>query len=190
MTEIFMKLLFNKTGNEEGSALIVALLFLVLLTIIGISASTTSQIEVNIAANQKTHEMAFNHSDSGIYATPKLISTCIESGAEQAAAGFTYLGAGGTFYREIMGYDPWDAARDTRLTLSGFDVDVDVNRTGVQHLAGGGVEFASGAEGIGVGSAGGVAIFYDMDSLGNGPASSVSDIGGVYRKVVGVPGGL
>jgi Tfp pilus assembly protein PilX len=142
--EIFMKSLFNKTGNEEGSALIVALLFLVLLTIIGISASTTSQIEINIAANQKTHEMAFNHSDSGIYATPKLISTCIESGAEQTAAGFTYLG----------------------------------------------IEFASGAEGIGVGSAGGVAIFYDMDSLGNGPASSVSDIGGVYRKVVGVPGGL
>lgn len=185
-----MKSLFNKTGNEEGSALVVALIFLVLLTIIGISASTTSQIEVNIAANQKTHMIAFNHADSGIYATPKLISACIESGTDQAVAGFTYLPVEGTFYREIMGFDPWDAARDTSLTLGGFSIDVDVNRTGVQHLAGGGVEFASGAEGIGVGSAGGVAIFYALDSLGNGPASSVSDIGGVYRKVIGVAGGL
>ena len=185
-----MKSLFNKTGNEEGSALVVVLLFLVLLTIIGISASTTSEIELNIAANQKTHMIAFNNADSGIYANPKLISACIEGGSDQAVAGFTYLGAGGTFYREIMGFDPWDAARDTRLTLGGFNVDVDVNRTGVQHLAGGGVEFASGAEGIGVGSAGGVAIFYAMDSLGDGPASSVSDIGGVYRKVIGVAGGL
>ena len=76
------------------------------------------------------------------------------------------------------------------LRSADFSIDVDVNRTRVQHLAGGGVEFASGAEGIGVGSAGGVAIFYALDSLGNGPASSVSDIGGVYRKVIGVPGGL
>ena len=46
MTEIFMKSLFNKKGNEEGSVLVVALIFLVLITIIGISASTTSQIEL------------------------------------------------------------------------------------------------------------------------------------------------
>lgn len=187
-----MKAPIDRIGNEEGSALVVALLFLVLLTIIGISASTTSEIELNIAANQKTHKIAFNNADSGIYTSPKLISACVESGAQQAVAGMTYIPAGndGTFYREIMGFDPWDAARDIRFTLGGFNVDVDVDRTGVQHLAGGGVEFASGAEGIGVGSAGGVAIFYAMDSLGDGPAFSVSDIGGVYRKVVGVAGGL
>jgi hypothetical protein len=185
-----MKSLIKRLENEEGSALVVALLFLVLLTIMGISASTTSEIELNIAANQKTHKIAFHNADSGIYTSPKLISLGVDGGTEPAVAGITYLGTAGTFYREIMGFNPNDAARDFRFTLGGFNVDVDVNRTRVQHLAGGGVEFASGAEGIGVGSAGGVAIFYDLDSLGDGPALSVSNIGGTYRKVVGVGGGL
>lgn len=180
----------NRLGNEEGSALVVALLILVVLTIIGISATTTTEIDIQMAGNDSFHKVAFFNADGGIYSTPKLISLCLENDAEQNLAGITYLGAGGTFYREIMGFNAGDAARDVRLGIGGFNVDMDVQRTGVMNIAGGGTEFASGAEGIGVGSAGGVAILYDMDSLGNGPAASAANIGAEYRKVVGVPGGL
>lgn len=45
--------------NEEGSALVVALVFLGLLTILGIVAATTSKVEIQISGNQKFHKMAF-----------------------------------------------------------------------------------------------------------------------------------
>jgi hypothetical protein len=50
-------------------------------------------------------------------------------------------------------------------------------------------EFASGAEGVGAGS-GGIGILYNINSLGEGPAASRSNVEAVYRKIVGMPGGL
>jgi hypothetical protein len=45
--------------NEEGTVLVVALVLLVLLTIIGLSASTTSQIEIMIAGNERVYKQNF-----------------------------------------------------------------------------------------------------------------------------------
>jgi hypothetical protein len=181
----------NRLKGQAGSALVVALLILVVLTIIGIAATTTTEIDIQMAGNDLFHKMAFYNTDGGIYATPKVISLSLDNGADPAIAGVTYLGAAGTFYRELMGFNAGDAARDVRLVIGGFNVDVDVQRTGVQYIAGGGTEFASGAEGVGVaGSGGGIAIMYDLDSRGNGPTGAVANIGADYRKVVGIPGGL
>jgi hypothetical protein len=185
-----MKSILKELNHEEGSIMVVGLLILVILTLIGISATNTSKTEIQIAGNQKFYKIAFHHADSGVYTTPKLISTAFDDGIEQSAAGITYLGSAGTFYREIMGYDAYDSDKDIRITLAGRNVDVDVNRIGQESLPGSGAEFASGAEGVGVGSTGGVAIFYGMDSLGEGPASSQSNVAAVYRKIVGTPGGL
>jgi hypothetical protein len=170
--------------------LVVVLLILVILTLVGITTATNSKVEVQVAGNQKFHKIAFHHADSGIYTTPKLISAAFDTGTEATASGISYLGSTGDFYREVMGYDSHDAARDLRITLAGYDVDVDVNRLGTETLAGSGAEFASGAEGIGVGSTGGVAVVYGLDSLGEGPSDSLSNIAAVYRKIVGTPGGL
>lgn len=193
-----MKLFINQAKDEEGSVLVIALLILVFLTIIGISATTTTNIELQIAGNEKFHKIAFYHADSGIYATPKLISACIDAndeintGSGTIAPGITYsTGSSSTlFYRQVMDYDTYDGDKDIEFTLGGFDVSVDVRHDRAETLAGGGAEFASGSEGIGVGSAGGVAIFYDMNSFGEGPNSSFSNVGAVYRKIPGVPGGL
>jgi hypothetical protein len=176
--------------SEEGSIMIVALMILVILTMIGIMATTTSEIEIQIAGNEKFHKIAFHHADSGIYSTPKIISTSFDDGAEATESGFAYLGTGGTFYREIMGFDPHDTARDIRFTLDGRNVDVDVNRIGQVSLAGGSTEFGTGAEGPAGGSGGGIGILYGMDSLGEGPSASLSNVDAVYLKVTGVPGGL
>jgi hypothetical protein len=185
-----MKSLMHRHMNEDGSAMVVALLILVLLSIIGVSTTKKSEMEVQIAGNQKSSKVAFLVADSGVYATPKLISLCMESDAEETVTGITYLGSSGSFYRELMGFDDGDSDCDINFDVGGFDVDVDVQRAGTEMLPGGGVEFASGAEGPGVGSTGGVAVLYDLDSFGDGPGDSHSNVGGVYRKVVGTPGGL
>ncbi len=176
--------------SEKGSALVIALLIMVMLTIMGLAVTNTTEIDVQISKNDQFFKRAFYNADSGVYASPKVISRCLDNGNEVTISGVTYLGTGGTFYREIMGYDAHDSDKDLRFVLSGFNVDVDVNRTGQKNLAGGGVEFASGAEGMGVGSAGGVAVFYDLDSLGRGPSGSQSEVIAEYRKVIGVVGGL
>ncbi|MBW2066495.1 MAG: hypothetical protein JRJ03_16420 [Deltaproteobacteria bacterium] len=48
----------TKTGikGQEGSVLIVALLILVLLTLIGISVTRTTEVEINIAGNEKLYK--------------------------------------------------------------------------------------------------------------------------------------
>ena len=60
-----MKGIVETIANDRGSALVVALLVLVLLTLMGISATTTSTIEVQMAGNEKFHDMAFYAAESG-----------------------------------------------------------------------------------------------------------------------------
>jgi hypothetical protein len=185
-----MKLAFTHSKHEEGSVLIVALFMLVILTLLGIMATTTTETEIQIAGNEKFHKIAFQNADSGVFSTPKVISGAFDGGADPAWAGVTYLGAGDTFYREIMGFDGYDPAADIRFTLGGHNVDVDVKHAGQVIIPGGSAEFASGSEGVGTGSAGGVGILYEMDSLGQGPSAALSNVDAVYRKVIGTAGGL
>jgi PilX N-terminal len=51
--------------KEDGSVIVAALLILVLLTIIGISAVSTSNTELNITSNAQLHKMAFFMAESG-----------------------------------------------------------------------------------------------------------------------------
>jgi hypothetical protein len=60
-----MKRIADNIADDRGSALVVALLVLVLLTLMGISATTTSTIEVQMAGNEKFHDMAFYAAESG-----------------------------------------------------------------------------------------------------------------------------
>ncbi len=179
--------------NEDGSALIFAILILALLTLIGISATTTSTIEVQIAGNDKFHKMAFYGADSGVYTIPKVISKALDDHAtpgdsiNHTYGAFTYLdtgtnddgSSGSTFYRELAGFAPNDTSPDIKFALGGNDVKVDVERDRAENLVGGNAEFDMGAK----------AIFYDLDSFGSGPSNSLSNIGAVYRKVVGTAGG-
>lgn len=51
--------------KDDGSVMVAALLILVLITIIGISATTMSNSELNITANTQLHKMAFFTAESG-----------------------------------------------------------------------------------------------------------------------------
>jgi len=203
-----MKLPFNLPTNERGSILVIVLLILALVTIMGISANTSTEIEIQVARNDRFYKEAFYNADSGVHLSPKLVSACVNTGEPVSdLSQVAYLDTSGQpdpadntlddiFFYEIMGFeeilgrDPHDAARDILFSLAGHDVQVDIERSGQESLAGGGVEFGSGAEGVGVGSTGGVALLYTLDSAGAGPGSSQADIEAVYRLVPGVAGGL
>jgi hypothetical protein len=52
--------------NENGSVLVIAVLILLALTLIGISAISTSDIDIRISGNDKFHKMAFFAADAGV----------------------------------------------------------------------------------------------------------------------------
>jgi hypothetical protein len=192
-----MTLFFKDKSAEQGSVMIVALVMLVLLTIIGISATSTTNIETQIAGNDKFQKIAFYTADSGLPATAKLISQIMETQAQTAYGSVAYLNPDGdpdttnTVLSQIMA-DPstyvYDDKPDLRFTLPGSNTaSVDIQFDRREPIAGGGVEFAAGSEGVGTGAAGGgVAVFYNIDSTGNGPANSRSEIVASYRRVVGI----
>jgi Tfp pilus assembly protein PilX len=51
--------------NDKGSAILVALMILVLLTIIGMAATKTSNTELKITTNSQLYKMAFYAAESG-----------------------------------------------------------------------------------------------------------------------------
>lgn len=55
----------NRLGNENGSVMVLALLMLALLSIMGVSATTTSTIELQIAANDKNYKQNFYKAEGG-----------------------------------------------------------------------------------------------------------------------------
>jgi len=191
-----MNSFFRHIHNEDGFVLIVALFVLILLTIIGISATSTTTIDLQISQNDKAYKIAFYNADGGVYPTVKLISQSINAGAAISGTDLgtiNYLarpsGDTTTFFNQVMGFDAYDAGTlDIQFALGNNNVNVDVNRTGQKTLVGGGAEFASGAEGIGGGAS--VAAYFAVDSFGAGPYNASSNVGANYRKVVGVPGGL
>lgn len=56
----------NDDHTQKGIALVIALVFLLVLTLIGISAISMTSFESNIAGNQRVYNLAFYTADGGI----------------------------------------------------------------------------------------------------------------------------
>jgi hypothetical protein len=56
----------NILKNQKGVSLVIALLILLVLTLIGISAISTTTFETNIAGNERLYNRAFYSSDAGV----------------------------------------------------------------------------------------------------------------------------
>jgi hypothetical protein len=55
-----------RVENEKGSVMVLAVVFLMLLTILGISALTSSSINTQLAANDLRHKLAFCAAESAV----------------------------------------------------------------------------------------------------------------------------
>ena len=213
-------------NNEKGSLILIVVLILISVTVLGIFALNTTTVEIQIAGNDKFHKMAFHNADSGIYTVPKVISEAVNIKAtpnlddpayrdrdpdRDQFSLYTYLNPGSsdyaedatTFYRQLAGFDSYNATPDIEFALARIDPDdadlykgtlagndivrVDVERLKTINIAGGGAEFASGAEGGGSSLKG---IYFGLDSFGSGPGNSKSNVGARYLKVVGAAGGM
>ncbi len=202
------RFLSRMAGNDRGVVLIFALVLMLVLTIIGSSATMTSQIDLKISGNTKVIRTSFYVADGGIMLSPKVISRIITDRALPTALQTPLLAyddyaAGGddpVLLIKIMGFamDSDYLSNDDSTTDISMDkgtlgkMAINITRTATQYLSGGGLEFAAGTEGVGVGGAASAAIIYSLASrgtVGTSPKTTESDIVAQYRKVAGVAGG-
>ncbi len=204
----FRRFLGRLIGSDRGVALIFALVLLLVVTIMGSSATLTSQIDLKLSGNTKVIRTSFYVADGGIMLSPKVISQIITDRALPTSAqtplitydDYAKTGEDPLLLKKIMGFamdsdyqDADENAADITVAQGTLgNMAVDLTRVATQYLSGGGVEFASGTEGVGVGGAASAAILYHLASrgtVGTAPNNTTSEIVARYRKVAGVAGG-
>lgn len=191
----------RKTNNvsilrsEKGIVLVVSLLLLLVATVVGITALSTSTTNVMMTGNQLLSERAFAAADSGIFVTDPII----DDTAYNRAVSSIYTTAPALvpdptdFIDEITGALVMDSddpitSPDIQYTLgagaTAITVSVDVDYLYSALAAGSAIEFASGYEGMGKGAgAGGVEIYYAVLSVGQGTLGSESEVCSLYKYV-------
>ena len=197
-----MKRRWSQMNNSNGGVTIAALLILAILTIIGIASISTSNIEVQIATNDKVHKMAFYAADGGSELGTELLELNIA-----CASGFTSDNLAVTDDVTVVDRDFWmqnDEPKDGSDNVipypSNTERDILINNTagtntnlsifGVTALGvGGAIEMAAGYEGKGKGAAGGgVSLLYQIFSQHLGLADSESVVAIEWRHNIGSEG--
>jgi|RhiMetdeSRZDD1v2_1073273.scaffolds.fasta_scaffold39291_4 Tfp pilus assembly protein PilX len=69
--------------NEAGSVLVIAMVSLALLTVLGVAAITTGNLESEISGNEKTYQEAFYSAELGLVGGETIIETLPTRGALQ-----------------------------------------------------------------------------------------------------------
>ncbi|MDI7261787.1 MAG: pilus assembly PilX N-terminal domain-containing protein [Thermodesulfobacteriota bacterium] len=81
------------SSNQKGIALVIALIMLLVLTLVGLSAVGTTSFETNIAGNQRVYNLAFYTADGGAenfrgrVSAGEFIYSAINTGSYQVAIG-------------------------------------------------------------------------------------------------------
>jgi hypothetical protein len=207
--------------SQHGTAIVMAMIILMVLSVIGIYAVSTSTVETKIAGVEQGFQEAFYTADAGepigTYVTKQILHFDPQNAGDLANALGTqfpsgvvqnpnlYGSAGKLFTnltRDLSEPHPDTGSGATadiiaaladseKLGLPAYvQLLIKIDRLRSVTMPGGGVEFASGYEGVGLGGGGGVGVIYDVDSVGiyglRGAGSRVS-LG--YRYVPGVAGG-
>jgi Tfp pilus assembly protein PilX len=203
-----MKKRESTLNNEQGFVLITSLLMLVVLMIIGISATNTTIIELQISGNDRVYKEAFYQADGGVQLAARLVEENLGS-----PGGFTALDANSllqdpvnpndtilvvdtTLSDNAAGRDETnisDATRDIAYFPGGYDATNTDPHTNVildgvtSTIAGSGLQMVAGYEGKGKGAAGGgTQILYTIYSQHIGRAQSESIVSAQWQHVVGL----
>ena len=180
-------------SHQDGLVTIAALFFLIVLTIMGTSAISTSNMEVQMATNDEIHKMTFYAADGGADLGSELVELNIAcpSGfaSDDLEIGDINIIDRDFWLQKTATDDPTDTDRDVRI---GDDAG---NHTNLSILGttsfgvGGAIEMAAAYEGKGKAAAsGGVTLKYEIYSQHLGFAHSESIVALHWQHVVGNEG--
>lgn len=206
----------NTIDNENGFVLVAALLIMLVLTIIGIAATTNTSIELQIAGNDKVHKTTFYKAEGGALLGAEILEqnfSCntgfSETDATNHYADLSHTDIDQTAVRVFQRngeyilwnnkypldppvtdiYDP--AVADVAFPISNLGTGVEAGYLYMggesQMQLGGALQMAAGYEGKGKSAAqGGVTKFMNIYSRYEGVSNSESIILLGWRHVVGM----
>jgi Tfp pilus assembly protein PilX len=180
--------------NEQGFVLVIALLGLLVVTVIGVLAISTSTTEVMVAGNTRLREMNFAGAESGLEISDPAIRFIAFNGALPAYGTYASKRNGGIVsdpdlaeeIRSGIPFDPNDSCNtnpDLNMTLGSMNVTVDIDRMFASPCQGATIEFAGGYEGVGMGGGGSICAYYWVNSMSRSVVGSENMVGGFYRYV-------
>jgi len=189
-------------NTENGSITVLALIMLALLTLLGISATMTSSIEVQVAGNDDRHKMALYEADGGTEVGFEMLEQNIACpvGFSTFNEGVGYLDISSgvrVFTKDFWLQEseptsdyPSDSERDIRIYSTDTGPHTNLSIFGATQLStGSAIQMSAGYEGKGKGaSAGGAYIVYTVYSKHTGIDNSQAEIMSQWRHLVGQEG--
>jgi Tfp pilus assembly protein PilX len=176
----------ERRKNKQGFVLVIALLGLLVVTVIGILAISTSTTEVMVAGNTRLREMNFAGAESGLEISDpviRFIASNKDFGNYDAIVSDRNLAKE---LRSGTAFDPSDSCNtnpDLNMTLGSMSITVDIDRMFASPCEGTTTEFAGGYEGIGMGGGGSICAYYWVNSRSRSVVGSENMVGGFYRYV-------
>ena len=125
--ETVVKKSVNPGSGEEGFILVVTMFILVVLSIIGLSATSTTRVELQIAGNDRLHKETFYQADGGTELGLRLVYD--NAICSRTSGGFkeNYNGGSDTLIGESVVVTDKTFAENTAATVTNFD-PTDSNR--------------------------------------------------------------
>ena len=186
------------TKNEDGFVLVSAMLTLVVLTIVGISAMNNTNLEKLIASNERRYKETFYAAEAGL----DLGGLMVEENVS-CPGGFTATTIGSITIQNLTFWSitPADLSDSTLATIdlavdSAFSFPMSYTNTtnvviaGTTKFAhGSSLQMIAGYEGKGKGAGGGGALIsYDIVTQANGMNNSQSEVQIVWGHKIGQEG--
>jgi hypothetical protein len=188
-----MKNLTSQLSNQTGAAIVLVLLILATAIIIGVTAISTSNTDLQIATQDARHKIAFYAADGGTEYGAELVEQNIAcpGGFSTSTVGHLEVDNASLWMNASASF-PSDTSRDFYFP-SGYSAgEPHTNLTvgGVTTLAAGGaIQMAAGYEGKGKGApSGGAHIVYDIFSEHLGRFNSQALVRLQWRHVIGQEG--
>lgn len=192
--------------NEQGFLLVITMLILVVLTLIGISATNLSRVELQIAGNDRLHKETFYQADGGTEVGANLLEENIAcpsgfSGSAPKIIGLTEIVSDLKFWAnetEPTTTYPSDTTRHIRFIADGTAPIAGDNtkpHTNIHYFGnsslstGNAIQMIAGYEGTGYSAAtGGGQLVTNVDSQHRGISNSLSNIRILWRHIIGHEG--
>lgn len=171
--------------GQQGIAMLTVMMFLFILTVIGIGSLTITGLENRIAGFSRTAEAASAATESCVGTAVNVIQQTLNTGTLPGAFSpipVTAANAGAAGYgllqQEIMGQRDNDAdttataSADTSVTIGGYTVNGDIDRLYVAPIPGASLEFGAAYD---KGGGGSVYVYYRIDCVASQTATGVTN---------------
>jgi hypothetical protein len=182
----------KKSEKESGAIIVVAIFITIALTVLGALASMLTDVELDIARNDRFGKEAFFVADAGIPIAARLIrDMALNEGV--TPSDYPGMTLDTNLINEIRNYyagipaqndksiDTPTANPDLETSVLDRDVGVDIDWRFKKVGPGSSLLFAMGYEGIGADrSHGGIKFYYDVNSTGFAPGNVAARVGAVY----------